>query len=323
VTANEPPNPYAAPGTVVADGGAVAPTARQPSRLLATATTFLAYPFVGAGLVILGARRRLVAWVTTGVLLQATLIVAVRLPLPRLSVAALAGITLAAILAVVHTALTRPQAGHRGGRAWLIAIALVLGAKGAGLFVKYALVESFRLPSGSMVPTLLVGDQVFVKKGAGDVARGDVIVFRYPADPSTDYIKRVVAIGGDAIEVKHGVPWINGTPLAQTAIGAPCSFRDESAPGEAAQDCTLARETNAGRAYTVMLTSTYHAQDFDRIVVPAGEVFVLGDNRDNSMDSRKWGPLPEGLIKGKATVIWWSMEPTCTARWSRVGHGVE
>jgi signal peptidase I len=321
--ANEPPNPYA-PSTALAHEAAAAKKApRWPVRVLAAVTTWLAFPLIGAGFVVLGRRRRLVPWLVTGFLLFAIALIAARVPQPRLCVGAFAGAYLACLLAVIHTALTKPGDGFTGGRAWLVALALILGAKGAGLVIKYTLVEAFRVPSGSNVPTLLVGDHIFVKKGHGTVARGDVIVFRYPLDPSTDYIKRVVAIGGDTIEVKNGVPSINGTPLAQTAIDAPCSFRDESAPGDGAQDCTLARETNAGRAYTVMLTSGYHAQDFDRIVVPSGEVFVMGDNRDNSMDSRKWGPLPEGLIKGTATVIWWSAEPNGAVRWSRVGHGIE
>jgi len=321
--ASEAPNPYAPSAALAQEAAPPKAASRWPLRALAAVTTFFAFPLLGAGFILLGRHRRLLPWLTTGLLLLATAVVAARVAQPRLCVGAFAGAYLASLLAVIHTALTKPGDGLTGGRAWLVALALILGAKGAGLVVRYTLVEAFQVPSGSNVPTLLVGDHIFVKKGHGPVARGDVIVFRYPPDPSTDYIKRVVAIGGDTVEVKNGVPWINGAPLAQTAIDAPCSFRDESGPGDGEQACTLARETNAGRAYTVMLTSGYHAQDFDRFVVPAGEVFVLGDNRDNSMDSRKWGPLPEALIKGKATVIWWSTDPRGGVRWSRVGHGVE
>ncbi len=151
-----------------------------------------------------------------------------------------------------------------------------------------------------MVPTLLVGDHIFVKKGRANVARGDVIVFEFPLDPSTDYVKRVVAIGGDTIEVRDGVPLINGMPLDQTAIADRAFFRDESAPPEdsdARPARWRARRTPAARTRSCSRPATTR-QDFQRTTVPTGEVFVLGDNRDNSLDSRKWGTVPVDHIKG-------------------------
>jgi signal peptidase I len=287
VTTTEPPNPYA-PSAAPAHEAAVEKGARQwPVWLLAAITTFLAFPLIGAGFFIIGRRRPLIAWVTVGVVLLATAIIAARLPVPRLCVGGFVAAYLAALLAIIHTAVAKPDTPLRGGRAVVVAIALILGAKGAGLVVRYTLVEAFQVPSGSNLPTLLVGDHIFAKKGNGAVARGDVIVFKYPPDPRTDYIKRVVAIGGDTIEVKGGVPAINGVPLAHQPIDGPCAYRDPSATGDGEHSCTLVRETNAGRSYTIMLMSSTHAQDLDRTIIPPGQVFVIGDNRDNSSDSRR------------------------------------
>jgi len=175
------------------------------------------------------------------------------------------------------------------------------------------------------MPTLLVGDHIFVKKGRANIARGDVIVFEYPRDRSTDYVKRVVALGGDRVEVKRGVPSINGVPLAHADVPGDCPVSDKPAfvPPGPAGSCRLVRETNAGRAYTIMLDSDHPAPDFGPLTVPADEVLVFGDNRDNSMDSRYWGGLPLDHIKGTARVIWWSKDPQAGVRWSRIGRSVE
>jgi signal peptidase I len=260
-----------------------------------------------------------------GLPLLAAAIVGVRLPQPRLCVAAFAGLYLSALLAIVHTAISKPAAGYTGNRAWLVALAFVLGAKGGALLVRLTLAAAFQMPSGSMVPTLLVGDHMFVSKGRSDVARGDVIVFEFPPDRSTDYVKRVVAVGGDTVEIDGaGVVSINGAPLAHEPIDAPCEYRDDSAHAPDPPDaCTLVRETNAGRSYTIMLTPDHPAMDHPRTTVPPGSLFVLGDNRDNSYDSRRWGFVPVDHVKGKATVIWWSQGPQAGVRWSRVGHGIE
>jgi signal peptidase I len=319
VTAKEPPNPYAPSDAlnhdVAAEVKAKAQRPRTPSRLLAVVTTLFAFPFLGAGFVILGRRRRFHAWVTAGALLFVTAIVAARLPVPRLCVAAFAGAYLAALLAVIHTAATTPTDGLTGTRAWLVALGLILGAKAIGLVVKHTLVEAFQIPSGSMMPTLRVDDQMFVKKGRAGIGRGDVVVFRAPPDPDHEYIKRVMAIGGDTIAIRQGIVSVNGLPLEQIELESDCEVPES--PG-----CVLAREANAGHAYAVMFTG-HTAADLPSTVVPPDHVFVVGDNRDNSHDSRAWGSLPVDHIKGVVTLTYWSNDPKSGIRWSRVGRGVE
>ena len=253
------------------------------------------------------------------------MIVAIRLPLPRLAVFAIGPIALAALLALVDTAIVKPGEARLIGKPWVLALALILAGQGSARAIRQWLVEAFQMPSGSMVPTLLVGDHVFVKKGRSSVARGDVIAFEFPVDRSTNYMKRVVAVGGDVIEVRDGVPSINGIPLAHEPIAQPCSFRDESASfaGAEPEPCTLVRETNAGRSYTIVFEPEHRAMDQPRTVIPDGHVFVMGDNRDNSYDSRKWGTVPVDHIKGTATVTWWSKAPGGPVRWSRVGRGID
>jgi signal peptidase I len=200
-----------------------------------------------------------------------------------------------------------------------VAIALVLGAKGAGVAVTHWLVEAFKTPSGSMIPTLLVGDRLYVKKARGEAARGDAIVFELPMDRGTDYIKRVVAIGGDSVQITNGIVSINGVALVQTPAEGACSAER---PGDGPISCRFARETDGGHTYTIMFEEGAGVSDHPRTVVPDGHVFVLGDNRDNSYDSRKWGAVPLDHIKGRASVIWWSREPGSGIHWSRIGSAI-
>jgi signal peptidase I len=322
MTAHEPPNPYSAPGAALAEGPASeADPARTggPSRLGAFAVALFSYPLAGAGFYLLGHRRRFAAWNTAGLLAWALLIVAVWVPLPRLCLISV-GLMLAALLAsLAATALTKP-APTRVKNALLMAVLLIVAGRAGNLVVKELVVEAFQIPSGAMVPALLVGDRIMVRKSRGGIARGDVIVFKYPADQRTDYVKRVVAVGGDTISVRGGVPSINGIPLDHDEIAQPCS--DDAEPADP-HPCALVRETNAGRSYTIMFTPGAHAPDFSSIVVPEGEVFVMGDNRDNSFDSRRWGTVKVDLVKGTATLTWWSTDPAGGTRWSRVGRRVD
>ena len=325
--ASDPPNPYAPTDALAHE---VAPpdkaeTVQEPSRFGAFAVSILAQPISGAGFYLLGRRARVVAWTATGLALRVLLAATIWAPLPKLCVVTIVAIVAAGLASIVDTARAQPVIAARK-HGVLIGFLFVVAATGIGLAFKQWVVEAFQIPAGSMIPTLEVGDHVFVKKGQGTIERGDVIVFKFPMDTSTDYVKRVVAVGGDTIEVRDGVPSINGVPLEHQPLDQPCSYRDDASPipDEHGEPCTLVRETNAGRTYTIMLAKGATAPDHPRSVVPPDGLFVLGDNRDNSYDSRRWGTVRTELVKGKAMVIWWSRGAAKTdVRWSRIGRGVE
>lgn len=323
--AGESPNPYAPSEALQHDLPKASGGSGVWRRIGAIVLALLAYPLSGSGFYVLGRPQRLGRWMAAAVLAWIVMIVAIRTFHPRLfgvAFAAMAGIALAAIIA---TAFSARGAVPSVGRSWLVAIALIVCAKGGSFAVRHWLIEAFQMPSGSMIPTLEVGDHLFVAKGRSDIARGDVIVFEFPPDRSTDYLKRVMAIGGDRIEIKGGVPVINGVPLAHEPVAEPCSYQDESArdPQPESHSCTLVRETNGGHSYTIAFEPDRGATDHPATVVPPGEVFVVGDNRDNSYDSRRWGTVPVDHIKGRASLVWFSMNRAGGVRWARMGRVIE
>ena len=201
------------------------------------------------------------------------------------------------------------------------------------------LFEPFKIPSGSMIPTLLVGDLILVNKfhygvrlpvantklTAGQpVQRGDVVVFRYPPKPSLDYIKRVVGVPGDEIAYLNKQLTINGQPVAKTAV--PDFFEqdslryikqfEEALPvGDKPEAMASLRQhrllNDADRPAFVPGVEDFPFRDQCRYTiegvtckVPAGHYFVMGDNRDNSLDSRYWGFVPDANIVGKAFFVW-------------------
>jgi len=322
--ASEPPNPYSAPAApdaaaAPAEAAKTAPN-RTGRRFGAVALTLLAHPFAGAGFYLLGRRRLFAAWTAAGVAATALMVIGVRTSQPVLFAIGLAALVISALWSLVAVIIARAGDAPSVGHAWVFAIALVIASRGGAVAIRTWLSEAFQIPSGAMIPTLLVGDHIFAKKGRSDVARGDIIVFKFPMDPSTDYVKRVVAVGGDTVRVRDGVPSINGIPLDHKEIAAPCSLPTDR--GEA-EPCRLVRETNGGRSYTIMFSRDAPAPDFPSVVVPDGEVFVMGDNRDNSYDSRRWGGVNVDLIKGKPTLIWWSTATDRSVRWSRIGQRPE
>jgi signal peptidase I len=138
--------------------------------------------------------------------------------------------------------------------------------------------------------------------------RGEVIVFIYPKEPDKDFIKRIVAVEGDTVEVKDDTLYINGKPIERHKVDGDCSYWDFK-EGENVWDqvrCDRWIETLDGHTFTTFHNRNEVPHNFPAQHVPPEHVFVMGDNRDNSHDSRYWGFVPFDYIKGKAMIIWWS-----------------
>ncbi|MDX2170861.1 MAG: signal peptidase I [Deltaproteobacteria bacterium] len=190
-----------------------------------------------------------------------------------------------------------------------IALALLIA-----LAVRSSVVQAFWVPSGSMLPTIQIGDHIFVNKLAysvrlpligtellkvGQLERGEVVVFVSPIDPNTDLIKRVIAIPGDTIEIRDKKVLVNGEPIPDPHA----HFSDNS------------------------ISPTGHRDNMPPTQVPEGKFFVMGDNRDRSYDSRFWGFANIADIKGKATFIYWSRDTSngwlAVPRFERFGHFID
>ena len=205
--------------------------------------------------------------------------------------------------------------------------------------IRSFLVEPFRIPSGSMLPSLYIGDFILVNKftygvrlpvinskimDSSQPKRGEVMVFRFPGNPSINYIKRVVGIPGDHILYKDKKLYINGTPMDQ-ADGRPYFF----ASGSDAQGEALRSRENLDGVRHDILTTNRPDMPLPEIVVPEGQYFVMGDNRDHSNDSRYWGFVPDQNLVGKAFLIWFSWDMTDQGKmfwqrivWDRIGHSI-
>ena len=180
------------------------------------------------------------------------------------------------------------------------------------LVIRTFVVQAFTIPSGSMMDTLLVGDYILVNKflfgaelpftdwrmpGLRDPHRGDIIVFKYPQDEKRDFIKRIIGTPGDSIQIRGRQVYVNGTPLVEPYT----KFADGA---RAVQD------GYCGYSYGCQPTT-----------VPPDSYFVMGDNRDNSQDSRYWGFVKRDKIKGKAFLTYWSWDGDhCWLRWWRLAH---
>jgi len=195
--------------------------------------------------------------------------------------------------------LTGRNRKHRSAWAEYAEALIVAGI--LALVIRTFFFQAFRIPSSSMEDTLLIGDFLFVNKflygaevpftggkrlpGIREPRRGDIIVFAYPRNTEEDYIKRCIAVEGDTVVYRQKQLYVNGE-----AIEEPYTKSDPQVPASAARN------------------------EFGPYVVPDGNLFMMGDNRDHSSDSRVWGPVDERLLRGKAIFIYWS--------WDRLKHRV-
>ncbi len=190
------------------------------------------------------------------------------------------------------------------------------------LVVRSFIFEPFRIPSGSMMPTLLKGDFIFVQKYAyglrlpvtetrivdtGSPERGDVVVFRLPSNPSVNYIKRVVGLPGDVLVYDQHRLTINGETVALEDSQHPAEPRFTEQLGE--------------RSHEILINQPRYTVADGEYRVPEGHYFVMGDNRDNSKDSRFIGPIPETHLVGEAVRIWLHVDGW-RFRWDRVGESI-
>jgi signal peptidase I len=183
------------------------------------------------------------------------------------------------------------------------------------IVIRTFVIQAFKIPSGSMIPTLDVGDHILVTKfllgtpvdipftnitlfhmpGLRKPERGDVVVFKFPQDPSRDFIKRVIGVGGDVVQEKNKKIYVNGRKLVE-----PYTQHDDARidPGDIDP-----------------------RDNFGPVTVPEGTIFVMGDNRDESYDSRFWGFVPLANVKGKAVIVYWSWDSGKTwVRFNRIGE---
>ncbi len=202
------------------------------------------------------------------------------------------------------------------------------------LLLRSFLVEPFRIPSASMMPTLLAGDFILVNKyvyglrlpvlnkkfiAVATPQRGDTIVFRYPKDPSIDYIKRVVGLPGDRITYVDKTLYVNGSMAVQQLVGSYTGV----GVGRSYSGTKLISEQLDKVSHQILVANDRRLGEGE-FLVPEGHYFVMGDNRDNSNDSRYWGVVPEENLVGKAFMIWMNWDSSAGGiTWSRIGSRIE
>jgi signal peptidase I len=308
-------DPYAPPKSDVAaadTAGAAGPEA-PANRFVAVILTLLLLP---AGHVFVGRTQRGLAW-----FLAANAVGVAGLALtPQICRVAGLGtacvvLGLAFVLAVVASVDAARLARKRVRRTkvWIVvgvAVAAFVAGRLVAVVHRALLIEAFKVPAGSMMPTISVGDHLFVdKKTRGSAQRGEVIVFPFPERPGQDFVKRVVGLGGDTIEVKGGHVSINGWAIPRCALGAWQYTETEEGRGYPHKGA-LSVEFLGDASYLIFEDDSAGGGDVaGPWTVKRGEVFVMGDNRNNSHDSRMWyggrgGGVPVDTVRGRAFVVW-------------------
>jgi len=208
------------------------------------------------------------------------------------------------------------------------------------LVLRFFVISAYKIPTGSMIPTLKVGDFIFAYKlpfglpvpfsggerwGASLPKRGDVVVFRYPGNETINYVKRVVGLPGDRISIKNKKLYINTVEAEYRPLGDDVI---QDLPGK--EFYSAFQESFSSSTHLVINNRSDQADFFGPVIVPPGHIFVLGDNRDSSDDSRYWGAVPLKNLEGRVVLVWmsfdwinrWGDERYPSVRWNRVFKGV-
>jgi signal peptidase I len=228
----------------------------------------------------------------------------------------------------------KPRRVKSEGDSWYELVKTVFYAVLIAVFVRTVLFQPFNIPSGSMQNTLLIGDYLFISKFSygyslyslpwgywirrhvdlpgrilgSEPERGDIVVFKYPPDNKTDYIKRLIGLPGDRIQMVDGILYINGNPVPRTYVDEAFAVSEDGVPVPVKRY----RETLPnGVTYLTLDVGNTEADNTGVYIVPAGKYFMMGDNRDNSRDSRAdVGFVPHENLIGRARIIWWSVDHT-------------
>ena len=204
------------------------------------------------------------------------------------------------------------------------------------LLLRSFMVEPFRIPSGSMTPTLWEGDFILVNKfvyglrlpvlntkviDISEPQRGDVMVFRYPQNPSLPFIKRIVGVPGDHLsyDPQEKILYLNEEPVSLEQIGI---FSGEGSSDQYRGNTQYVEYLPGAEHQIIKNPMRFSQPKFNDLIVPEGHYFVLGDNRDDSKDSRFWGFVPESHVMGEAFMIWMHWD-NWTIRWNRIGNWIE
>jgi signal peptidase I len=205
------------------------------------------------------------------------------------------------------------------------------------LLFRSLVVQAYQIPSGSMIPTLQVGDHIFVNKLVYGLTipftdiklgehyrpprRGEIVVFTHPLEADKDLIKRVVAVGGDTVEMRDNVVYVNGVATPREHAGTMHYYDyNENADEWSARDGDAWTEHIGDAQFTTLHVPEVRLRGFAPVHVPSDSLFVMGDNRDFSSDSRYWGFVPLNLVRGRAMFVWYSRGGPEGFRLARFGH---
>lgn len=232
---------------------------------------------------------------------------------------------------------------------FLSGLGSILIAIMAALTVRWFLMEAYVIPSGSMLPSLLIHDHIFVNKIAygmrvpwsknwifrlSDPQRNEVVVFRYPGDESMFFIKRIVGLPGDEVSYRDSHIYINGNQIQRSDPASTEDFKwINDLPGMKSDYDFFDEQLISEKKHPILLHKRQFRNSWGPQIIPEGHFFVMGDNRDNSNDSRNWGFVPFENFMGKAMFVWLSCEETLplltflchpgTVRWSRFFHWID